>query len=141
MSEKSLTVSIKDIELKQVDFQQVEPSADEIEILKFIVDIPEDKIKKNEIGFQVNFFGEFEVHIDSIYVRGRVEARYVILDTTKPIVKRLIKKQKYQLSYPLLAKICTLIAKVSEEMRPVPLVISPKEWIEILESEEDEEDE
>ncbi|WP_281486566.1 hypothetical protein [Lysinibacillus sphaericus] len=141
MSEKSLTISIKDIKLKQVDFQEIESRKNEKEIMEYTVDIPEDKIKNIDVGFQIKLFSEFEVHIDSTYVKGKVESRFVILDSTKPVVKRLIKKQKYQLSFPIVAKICTLIAKVTEEMNAIPLVISPKDWIEMLEDEVEEDNE
>lgn len=134
MSEQQLRIAIKDIELKSVQFSQIESMNNEKRNLKIV--IPEKNIEQIENECHVDIFGEFEIYVDNIYIKGESEASLVLVTSDIEQVRTLMNEHKYQVAYPLISKICSLIAKVSEDMRTIPIVISPVEWIETLEASE-----
>ncbi|WP_146551211.1 hypothetical protein [Rummeliibacillus sp. SL167] len=135
--EKSLRISINYIELRELEFKRSENKSESENNLDLKVNI-KDKIKKdNSYQVKVEFVANFKVISGYININGQ----YVYVATLRNIedieeFDQFVEEKKYELAYPMLCKITSLITKMSEEVRIFPLIVPPGAWLEREESEE-----
>ncbi|MFG3612354.1 MULTISPECIES: hypothetical protein [Rummeliibacillus] len=135
--EKRLKISIQDIELLELDFKKTTNKTSEVSAVNIEVDIKEKNEKENGYQVKVAFNADFNVTSRNLEINGK----YLFLAVFAEIenleeFNQMVEERKYEMSFPMLSKISSLITKITEEARPFPLIVPPVAWIEATEDEE-----
>jgi hypothetical protein len=135
-----LSVAIKDLELQELVFNTIETTSKSNHGLKIKVTIDKADLKLKE--FHVDYIGDFHVESAGMQIKGSYLFSIVIYNFEDEVEAELfLKEHEANLAFPMLSKISGLVAKISEEVRSFPLIITPNKWIKKEKNPNDNEDE
>lgn len=106
--------------------------------IKWTIDKEDDAINE----FHIDFIGVFHVESAGMQIKGRYLFSIIIYNfEDEAEVELFLKEYEVNLAFPMISKISGLVAKISEEVRSFPLILTPKKWIKQENEPNEDEDE
>lgn len=127
---KSVQVVIKNMELRNFCFKNEEASVDEeVAEVGLETKLIQEIKKENKTEHHVEITGEFDVRFGTNTITANYILTIIFMNFKEKLsIEEFLEQEKYSLAYPILSKMSALVARISGENMPFPLIIPIEDW-------------